>query len=279
MMDNKQDDGLPGNSPEENTRIENELLKLKLQAELGVKPHLESGLPPEVENLFLKNVLAFEHATANAKQVKVYNLLGNPKFKRSDELNGNALEQALDKIKDLLHKKNIEVSFSGTYDSRTQYTFLTEELFEHQTDDILIPGMVKHFSYEEFHPNHKLDIENRTVEFLSGWFEQSLNEQSWELSDPLIFPDGKTITRAAMAEKLKRIFDSYSAFTDCRYFISDIHFELHEDTGMGHAEGAVKYTAILENKETLLIEGPFKLYLSLDYDWWNIVYFVFPGFE
>lgn len=61
--------------------------------------------------------------------------------------------------------------------------------------------------------------------------------------------------------------------------IKDISFELQEERGIGHAEGFVKYVAILENNEQIAIKGPFKLYLSSDYGWWSIFHIVFPGFE
>ena len=82
-----------------------------------------------------------------------------------------------------------------------------------------------------------------------------------------------------MAEKLKRIFDSYNAFIDYEYRITDISFESNNEGGLGHAEGHVKYNAVLENNDKLIISGPFKLYLSLQYGWWSIFHIVFPGFE
>lgn len=151
-------------------------------------------------------------------------------------------------------------------------------LFDEETD-ARIPGMIMHFTYEDFHPNHKLDIESKTREFISGWFKQEIDEHSWELAEKFILPNGITLSKDRIAKKLKNVFDSYKAFKNCQYFIDGINFELKEDTGMGYAEGAVKYTAVINDHENILAEGPFKLYFSLEYDWWTIYYFVFPGFE
>jgi len=59
---------------------------------------------------------------------------------------------------------------------------------------------------------------------------------------------------------------------------------LHESAdgkfqGIGHSEGMVKYNAILESGERKTIEGPFKLYMTRDFDWWSIMYFVMAGFN
>lgn len=267
------------NDQEENLRMENELLRLKFKAEFGGDSHSTGNLDPALENEFLKQVMAFEHGYANSKRVKLFDRLAQPDFKPAGELNDEEIGLAFEEVTDLLGKNNIEVDFEGTYDNRTKYAFITDELFDHKVDDFGMPGMVTHFSYEEFHPNHKLDIENRAKEFLSEWFGQKLDEKSWCLANGFILPDKRILSKGEVARKMKTIFDSYNAFTDCEYVINDIGFELHEENGMGHAGGFVKYNGILENNEQLSIKGPFKLYLSLDYGWWSIAHIVFPGFE
>jgi hypothetical protein len=279
-MDNNNTADLPlSDNPEENLRMENELLRLKLKAELGAEPYNVTNVEPEIENEFLKQVLAFEHNFAQSKPAKVYDLLGKPVFKKSDELNDDLIEQALQQITDLLFEKNIEVYFGEGYDSRTKYHFITEELFDHGTTFLSMPGMTTHFDYEEFHPNHKKNIESRALEFLSEWFKQSFNERSWELADHFILPDRKILSKSEVVMQLKRIFDAYTAFTEEKYIIKDIGFQLEEGTGLGHAEGMVKYIAVLENREKIPIGGPFKLYMSLEGGWWSIFHVIFPGFE
>jgi len=255
--------------PEENLRMENELLRLKLQAELGGESFTSGELDPEIENEFLKNVMAFEQNWANSKSSKVYDLLGKPDFKRSDDLNDSEIEEELEKITDLLAEKDMEVYFGDGYDSRTKYHFITEELFYHETTFAPMPGMT----------NHKTDIQRRAEEFLSEWFKQSLNEKSWELADQFILPDRKILSRAEVAVQLKNIFDAYTAFIDEKYEIIDIGFQLEGYTGLGHAEGVVKYNAVLENGESVRIGGPFKLYMTLESGWWSIFHIVFPGFK
>lgn len=279
-MDNNEIPDQPlSDDPEENLRMENELLRLKLKAELGGESHSISDIGPEIENEFLKNVLAFEHNFANSKPAKVYDLLGKPDFKRSDDLDDNSISKALEEITELMSEKNIEVYFGDGYDDRTKYHFITEELFEHETTFAPIPGMTTNFDYEEFHPNHKKDIEKRGEEFISGWFKRSFSERSWELADHFILPDRKILSKADVVAQLQRIFDAYTAFTNEKYIINDTGFELDEGNGIGHAGGMVRYDAVLENGETMPIGGHFKLYMTLEQGWWSIFHINFPGFE
>ena len=283
-MDNDNDDIADrplSDDPEENLRMENELLRLKLKAELGAEPYCDSGAGPEIENEFLKNVLAFEHNFANSKPTKVFDLLGRPDFKKADELTDSQLEQALQELMELMNEKNMDVYFGDGPDSRTRYNFITEELFEHETTFISMPGMVTNFDYEEFHPNHKNDIENRAAEFLHQWFKRDFAENSWELADQFVQPNGQTLTKAEFLRSLKNVFDAYTSFSDEQHKFLDISFRLDESngTGLGHAEGVVKYKATLENGGNIILSGPFKFYLALEYGWWSIFHVIFPGFQ
>ncbi len=71
--------------PQENLRIENEILRLRVKAELGGAYEGSEDLPPEVENEFLKSILSFEHAYANSKKVKIAALIGNPILAKAQE--------------------------------------------------------------------------------------------------------------------------------------------------------------------------------------------------
>jgi len=268
--------------PEENLRMENELLRLKLKAELGGDSHSSGDLPPEIENEFLKNVMAFEQNWAKAKDekpVKVYDLLGKPAFKKSDDLDNEELEKALEEITALLSKKNMEVYFGDEdeYDSPTQYRFITEELFDHETTFMPMPGMTTFFDYEEFHPNHKKDIKNRAEKFLSAWLEKDIQACEWELAHHAILPDHKILSKAEVLTQIEHIFAFSTAFTNEKHEFFDIAFDL--EAGMGHAEGGVKYDVVLQTGEKVPVGGAFKLYFSLEHEYWSIVYMVLPGFK
>lgn len=268
-----------GFDPEENKRMENELLQLKLKAELGADTHISENMPPSIENLFLKNILAFEAGLAQAEEIRIFELIGKPDFQPETKLDDISLEAELNKLMELLNEKQIALDFLGTYDCRTKYKFISEELFEQKVTNVGLPEMILHFIYEEFHPNHKLDIKQKAEEFISAWFKQEKEELSFSLADELILPDGKIWNKIKIIDRFNHVFDAYPQFKNSKYAMIDINFELQEDVGLAYAEGIIKYTAITENHRKVQIEGPFKIYFTLEYEWWSIYYFVLPGFE
>ena len=266
--------------PQENLRMENELLKLKLQAQFGATLGEGENLPPEIENQFLKNVYAFEQNLGDYKPIKVVELLGKPDFPKAINLDDDSLKREYDRLMELIEKKSMAVDFIRPRNDRFMYQFITEELFDHETDNSM-PGMTKHFIYEEFHADHELDIRNRMDDFLRDWFRKEFNEFSSELGYQFILANGQTLTREETLTKIQNLFDCYTSFTNCQMALQEIKFQWNDETqtGMGHAEGGVRYDAVLESGETVHFEGPFKLYLSNEGGWWSIFYFIFPGFE
>jgi len=265
--------------PDENKRMENELLQLKLIAELGVEAHISANTPASIENIFLKNMLAFEKGLVEAEEINIFGLIGKPVFMPESKLNDASIEAALNKIMDLLNEKQIALDFLGTYDFRTKYKFITEELFEEKVMNVNLPGMIMHFIYEEFHPNHKLDIRHKSEKFINAWFSQEKEQISFSLADDLILPDRRVWKKDRVMDRLVKVFDSFPEFTNGKFTITEINFEIKEDIGLAYAEGLLSYIAISENHEINTHGGQFKLYFTLEYEWWSIYYFVIPGFE
>jgi len=245
------------NDPEENLRIENELVKLKMQAERGAffGGNMEQ-IPPELEAQFLKNVLQFE------------------------ESKPAEIETELKRIVELLHPRNIILEVLGKYELSVIYKFITDELFQEKIREVNIPGYMHSFIYEEFHPNHSVDIGRTAQEFLDHWFEKSFDEDRVEFADTIVTAEGITYPRNEVVLKLCKCLDSYKEFRNIKFMGSDTSFEWDEveKRGLGHAEGTFKYDAEIENSELIQIEGPFKLYMINEDGFWKIFYFVFPGF-
>jgi len=268
-------------NPAENLRMENELMKLKMQAERGA---LFGGnmkeLPPEVEAEFLRNVQQFEESYDNADQVTIYECIGKPVYKEVDELKPAEVETELKRIIELLHSKNIILEVLGKYELSVIYKFITDELFQERIREVNFPGYIHSFIYEEFYPNHNVDIGRTAQEFLDHWFEKKFDEDCFEFADQIVNTEGKTYGKDEVISKLRACMDSYKEFTNIKFKGTDTSFEWDEteNRGLGHAEGIFKYDAEIESGETIRIEGPFKLYMINKDGFWKIFYFVFPGF-
>ena len=65
--------------------LENEILKLKMMAKSGAEFGEFNELPADLEHIFLQHVISFEEAWRNAKEVTVYELIGQPVFKKEFE--------------------------------------------------------------------------------------------------------------------------------------------------------------------------------------------------
>ena len=78
--------------------------------------------------------------------------------------------------------------------------------------------------------------------------------------------DGRTLDKEQVLEKIQKVFQCYSTFTNVQFAFANTSFEMDDEkgTGLGHSEGMVKYNAVMENGEVIVIEGPFKLYMSCE---------------
>jgi hypothetical protein len=272
------------NDPEEQLRIENELLRIQLKAQFGNNFLVESNgaLPPEIENQFLKNVLAFEDHHNGSAYTRIFDKIGKPEVKNYKEMKPGEISLEVERLLTLLQKHGIQLQFSaGPYPAETIYPFITEEFFEEMVEERSVPGMTDIFLYEEFHPNHQADITNRAHEFIRNWVQRNLNEYSTELSWHCINQEGVQMTREDVINRLKIFFEAFEYFGNDGYNIDEVSFQLQEEgtRGMGFAEGKLKYDAIMENGETIHYEGPYKLYMQLEDNWWCIFNFIMPGFK
>ncbi len=269
--------------PKFDLRVENELLIMKLKAEFGAECATGSQeLPPVVVNEFLKSVYEFEQKFRQPKKrVTIYEKIGRLPFIYADKLGDKQLGKELKKILKAMHSHQLELDVLGDYDSRIIYRFITEEFFAFEMEDIDMPGFIHHFCYEEFHPNHEMDIRNRAIEFITQWVQRKINEYSWELDMQFVHPDTRTFTRESIVKRINDLFDSYHSFCNHEYSIKKIIFNWDEDKqcGDGYVEGAAKYDAVTDDGETVHYQGDFRFYLANNNNWWSIYYFVFPGFS
>lgn len=152
---------------DEKLKAENEFLKMKLMLENGAKFEMseENELPAAIENEFLSNMAAFEKQFAERKTIKVFDKIGRPAhFKPVAEIPDEEIEKAWEELSDYLDKYGISLDVcSPNISKRELYRFAIEELFEHETDDMDLPGWTTNFIYDEFHPDPVYD-NSRLVE-------------------------------------------------------------------------------------------------------------------
>ena len=269
--------------PEENINIENEFLKIKLKVQFGDNFFMGGNgeLPPEIENQFLKSLISFEENYKDAEFTTIYEKMGSPNFVPAAQLKPHQFNTALQNMHTLLNENHLRLDIcDGPYPEELIYTFITEELFNHEIELEDMVGGTRIFIYEEFHPNNRAEIERNTHDFLGNWFGKTFNEYSSELAYQFINASGEQLDRDELFAKTNLFFDSFEAFENDGYNIDEIKFDLLPDgKGMGHAEGFLKYDAIMENRESLHFEAPFKLYMQREGKYWSIFYFVMPGFE
>ena len=146
---------------EEKLKAENDFLKMKLMLEKGANfgSSENKELPAEIENEFLKNVMKFEQQFQEQKQIKVFDKIGRPQhFKPVNDIPDNKINKAWSDLLDYLHKYNIDLDVcSPNISTKELYRFATEELFEHEMDDMDLPGWMTNFIYDEFHPDPVYD--------------------------------------------------------------------------------------------------------------------------
>jgi hypothetical protein len=266
--------------PEENLRLENELLRMRLKAELDREPPKTDDMPPAMANSFLKTALALEHALINQKRDTIFNILGKPSFTPAQELADGEITPALQHLVDLLKQKHIRVVFTSRQDNRTRYAFITEELFLKETDYVDYGGMESVYHYEIFHPNPKDDLETSTLMFIAS-FEGNLfrDEDEESLFAEIVWTPKGNLTRKEVTQKLRNVLDCYTSIQTEAIKITDIRVVEDKKSSGGMVEGYIKYNATLESHEVVPIIGPFSIFHMKEGNEWLIKMFDMPGFE
>lgn len=125
--------------PQENLKIENELLRLKMQAQFGdsFMMHSENSIPPEIENKFLNRVMAFENNYQKAEFITLGEKLGIDKPKSSEGMTEVEVTEALKNVEDALDKHHIYLDrIYGPYPDKLIYDFIVNELLAKEVEKV-----------------------------------------------------------------------------------------------------------------------------------------------
>ena len=266
----------------EKLKAENDFLKMKMMLEQGAQfGGNESGeLPIDIENEFLRNVMAFEKQFAKErKTIKLFDKLGKPtQFKPASEIPDGEIDKAWNEIHNFLaeHSINLDVC-SPNISNRELYRFTVEELFEYETDDMNLPGWTTNFIYDEFHPDPVYD-NSRMVEqdlikdiFRKGDFFYEINFDD----AGFVFNNKLYENRAPFFELLKKfksLFDEIK-MAECNITNCEV------DGSNCIVKGNYKASAKTGNEE-MNFGGDFKVGLILnDMDYWYFKNIQIDGFN
>lgn len=144
-------------------KAENAFLQMKLMLENGAtfieNEDSSRNLRPEIENQFLKNIIAFDEQYKHGKLITVFEKIERPTlFKPSGEIPDSEIDQAWHALSEYMAKYGVVLDVcSPNITVRELYRFTTEELFNLEMDDINIPGWTTNYIYDEFYPDYLYD--------------------------------------------------------------------------------------------------------------------------
>lgn len=261
---------------EDELRATNAVLKLKLELEHDMKMDDTTELSPEIENQWLQNIYDFETLSKNSSPIKVYDLIGRPPFVPLNELPENDIERALMELELMLQAKGIVLDCCCKYDASIIYRFITEELFDHETQDIAMQGMIHHFCYEEFHPNHDYDIRRLVTDFVVSIIERKWNEQfdNQALAETISFNDHEYNSKG-ISEIITMFQETHSSCSLENFTIEEVKADVEKENGTVKANLIYLISSLHEKPITISGECYFKIAMQNDY--WSISQFKLPG--
>ncbi len=174
MDDNKINENDENDLPKLSLEQENAFKKMKMSLESNAvfPENFSKMLPPEVEGAFLDSILKFEKMYRESEKTTIFKKLGSPKIKNSDQFSDELIGNELKKLVNRLRRKGIGFRAQYDYDARLIYDFIINELFNKEVDDLQMEGMILHFSYEDFHPNHIEILKDLTTGFLAMFLDK-----------------------------------------------------------------------------------------------------------
>jgi hypothetical protein len=254
--------GFSGLNREEQTRMENDFLKMKLMLQHGAEfksTGEELHLPPEVENAFLHNIVEFERQFAEARQTTIFEKIGRPGFKPVSEIDDEHIDKSWKDLLKCLNKHGLDLQVCSPHvSSRELYRFATEEFFQQEIDDVVVPGMTAVFIYDEFHPDPLFESKNLAERFFKDLFATlplgdyffCFHEEGVEING-IFYQD---------PEKAKKNFNEFKLnFSEIGMKYLDIQKLMQLPASCVSIKGIYSAYAILEDGSETVFEGEFDL--------------------
>jgi hypothetical protein len=260
-------------------RIENDILKLAMQAEFGAEFMDFADIPPEVENNFLKMVRKIEEMEREAPLISVFDFVGRPLVPLSDEIAEDSINAELEKLYAVLEGNDLSLVSIRDYPPRHMYKFITEELFPFEMQDVRMPGMVGIFCYEDFHFEPEEDIRGVILSFLYGWEKLQWRNPKELIEEHPVQPGGNMVTQESLIRHMIQEAGKFSSIQSLEYNLHSIEVKWTDELfGMGYALGEMRYMATFPDGSEQWFEGECKFCCGTLGEEWRLHYFQIPGF-
>lgn len=273
-MKNSTEDAL---DPIEDLKASNEIMKLKLELDHKMVMRDTCELNPEAENLWLNYVYNFEKLHKECGRTKVYDLLGRPAFAKYDSLTKSQIRRELSGLQALMAEKSMALDCLSDYEDVVIYRFITEELFEFEMDAFIMEGMVRHFIYEEFHPNHDHDLRRYATRFIESILSRRWNEEYDQLmlTDQISF-QGSDYAPAKISSIVLALQEAHTLMVVEKIEIERVTVDIANDRGI--VEAHLAYIVHPRQGQKRLFEGKCTIHFVYEIDDWSISAFELPGF-
>lgn len=246
--------------PELSIEDENKFKRIKLELEHNANFSMsDTDIPPEIESMFLDNVMQFENQFKDAKQITIGEKIGNPKFANSENLSAEQLEKELEQLFALLQQHTIilDVLYDYENENKLLYDFITLEFLDHETNDISIPGMMSHFTYEEFYPNHYEDLKKDSLEFWTRFLGEK-NEHF----------DEYTLSDLENSDELINFRNAFECFKEVQINIEKIEFNLEEAKGIAIVN--LNFKGIVDSQNEIDFNCQSAMHFKYQYEYWYL---------
>ena len=148
------------------------------------------------------------------------------------------------------------------------YRFTTEELFEHEIDDMNLPGLMSCFTYDEFYPDHKYDNTRYAVEDCIGLIlrKDPVEYMTHLERENLCINNHYPVSVEEFKKIINRFKEVYEDIVVNE--IKDVDFSIDEKRC--HVKGIYDVTMKLPLEE-IILKGNWLVEFTWDGDYWEIV--------
>ena len=253
-------------------RASNELLKLKLELEHGMRSYQSDGLSPELENKWLRYIYNHEQLYNQCGSISVYDYIGRPPFAAIENLERKHVAAELERLLVVMRSHGVQLDCMCEYDDAVIYRFVTTELFGVEMDNIRMPGLVNHFTYEDFHMNNQYELERIGIDLI-----KSIYNHEWRPEYDSVF-----VASAVKCNGISHDFHGFSSvimgFQQRHSFLAirELHVtevSVDEINGRGQVTATIEYLSQVHYGKQEQLQGDCAISFQRDSvtGFWNVV--------